>query len=437
MLRHKKPKLAPKRTIDSKYIIPRTDHRISKIHISPNALKVLQRLHHAGFEAYLVGGCVRDLLLNKQPKDFDIATAATPNEIRRLFKNARIIGRRFKIVHVWFHQEIIEVTTFRGHEPTDTNQQTNAEGMLIRDNVYGSLTDDAWRRDISINAIYYAIEDGTLIDFTGGFQDIQHKTLRVIGEPRVRYQEDPVRMLRVIRFAAKLDLSIDPDTESPLPRLSHLILQVSNSRLFDEVTKLYHSGKAGAVQAYLVKYTLFQALFPKVYDLFDTEFPVQAIIELLLKNTDARLREDKPVTPAFLFAVLLWFPLQVKAKFLQEERSQDPIPALEQAMSLVIAEQCKVVSIPKRFTQVMREIWILQYRFPKRLGGRAEHLLTHPRFRAAYDLLALRALVNDAPMELVNWWTQFQEVEEEEKQLMISKLAPEKTKKRRKKRKKT
>lgn len=433
-MRHKKKK-SPSATsiIDPKYIIPRTEHRISKVHISPNALKVLQRLHHAGFEAYLVGGCVRDLLLNKQPKDFDIATAATPNEIRKLFKNARIIGRRFKIVHIWFYREIIEVTTFRAHEPEDINHQTNAEGMLIRDNVYGTLEQDAWRRDVTINAIYYSIEDSTLIDYTGGFKDIQQKLMRVIGNPAVRYQEDPVRMLRVIRFAAKLELSLDPETEAPLYALNKLILQVSNARLFDEVIKLYQCGHAETVQTYLIKYGLFQHLFPQVHALFESEFPIQSLINLTLRNTDARIHEEKPVTPAFLFAALLWFPLQVKAQQVQEEKGQDPLPALEQAMSLVIAEQNKIVTIPRRFTQVMREIWILQYRLPRRLGGRAEHLLTHPRFRAAYDMLALRALVKDAPIELADWWTRYQEVDTQEKQTMVAALLPKRSGKRRKK----
>ena len=428
---------ANKPPVDSSNIIPRNQHQVSKTDISANALKVLNRLNSAGFQAYLVGGSVRDLLLHKAPKDFDVATNATPNQIRNLFRNARIIGRRFKLAHILYHREIIEVATFRGHEPVDDNQQTNDRGMLIRDNVYGTFEEDAWRRDFTINSLYYNIEDSSIIDFTGGVKDIHQRLIRMIGDPVTRYQEDPVRMLRAIRFSAKLHFEIADETALPLLQLNSLINHISGSRLFDEITKLYQCGEAATVQRLLVKYGLFKQLFAQTEKLMESKYPVNAFLVIALENTDTRIRDNKPITPAFLFAVLLWFPLMAKV---EELISQDiePLPALDQAMSHVIREQNNVITIPKRFTQVIREIWLMQYRFPKRLGHRAYHLLGHPRFRAAYDFLALRALSGDETMELAEWWTTFQDVEDSKKEAMIAELsataaAPSKPNRRRKK----
>jgi poly(A) polymerase len=418
----RKSRAPHKPPVDSKYIIPRSEHHVSKTDISPNALKVLNRLNSAGFQAYLVGGSVRDLLLHKAPKDFDIATNATPNQIRALFRNARVIGRRFKLVHVLYHREIIEVATFRAHEPVDENHQTNARGMLIRDNVYGTLEEDAWRRDFTVNSLYYNLEDASIVDFTGGVPDIHNRLLRIIGDPMVRYQEDPVRMLRAIRFGAKLHFELAKETASPINKLSSLINHVSGSRLFEEVIKLYQCGEAESVQRLLVQYGLFARLFPQTAELLNKDHPVNALLGLALESTDSRIREGKPVTPAFVLAILLWFPLITRTEQLKAE-GIEPLPALDQAMSQVISEQNKIVTIPKRFTQVMREIWLLQYRFPKRLGHRAYHLLEHPRFRAAYDFLALRGLAGNASMELVEWWTKFQEVDDKTKESMINQLA--------------
>lgn len=403
------------------YIIPRNQHKLSKTDISSNALKVLNRLNSAGYQAYLVGGSVRDLLLGKVPKDFDVATNATPTQIKSLFRNGRIIGRRFKLVHVIFHRDIIEVATFRGNEEgVEDNQLTNERGMLIRDNVYGTLDEDALRRDFTINCLYYNIDDASIADFTGGVKDIENRIIRMIGSPETRYQEDPVRMLRAIRFSAKLHFELAPETAEPLQRLSHLIRHVSSSRLFDEMTKLYQCGEAEGVQGLLLKHGLFAQLFEQTYALLDSEYPVKAFIGIGLENTDTRIRDNKPITPAFVFAVLLWFPLLDRAKTLQKEENLPPLPALEKAMSQIIVQQNQVVSIPKRFTQVMREIWLLQFRFPKRLGGRASNLLQHPRFRAAYDFLALRALAGDESMELADWWTRFQEADESTQLEMVT-----------------
>ena len=363
-----------------------------------------------------------------------MATNATPNEIKNLFRNGRIIGRRFKLVHILFHREIIEVATFRGHDDVDASQQTNERGMLVRDNAYGTLDEDAWRRDFTINSLYYNIDDSTIIDFTGGVNDVQHKLIRMIGDPVTRYKEDPVRMLRAIRFSAKLQFKLAPETEAPFPDISHLITHVSNSRLFDEMTKLYQCGEAETVQKLLIQYGLFEHLCPQTSLLFQSDYPVHALLGIALENTDTRIRDNKPVTPAFLFAVLLWFPMIEVSKKLQNE-GLDPLPAIEKAMSLTIAEQNKIISIPKRYSQVIREIWLLQYRFSKRLGGRAFNLLQHPRFRAAFDFMALRALAGDESLELAQWWTNFQEVDETEQAKMVTLLTPASTSKPRRRRK--
>lgn len=374
-------------------------------------------------------------MLHKAPKDFDVATNATPNQIKSLFRNGRIIGRRFKLVHILFHREIIEVATFRSHAEMDESQQTNERGMLVRDNVFGSMDDDAWRRDFTINSLYYNITDSSIIDFTKGFQDVQNKLIRMIGDPVTRYQEDPVRMLRAVRFSAKLHFKLAPETEAPFPEISHLITHVANSRLFDEMTKLYQCGNAETVQKLLVQYGLFQHLCPQAAALLESEYPINPLLTIALENTDTRIRDNKPVTPAFLFAIILWFPMIDRSKQLHSS-GIDPLPSLEKAMSLVIAEQNKIISIPKRFTQVIREIWLLQYRFSKRQGGRAFHLLQHPRFRAAYDFMALRTLAGDEDLELAQWWTSFQEVDETAQNQMITDLSPPASKAPKKRRRK-
>lgn len=427
---------APLPVSTSGTIVPRNQHKISKTDISTNALKVLNRLSSSGFQVYLVGGSVRDLLLGKAPKDFDVATNATPTQIRNLFRNARIIGRRFKLVHIIFQRDIIEVATFRSAEEEEsTDQQTNERGMLIRDNVYGSLDQDAWRRDFTINSLYYCINDASIIDFTSGVADIQSHTLRMIGDPVVRYQEDPVRMLRAIRFSAKLHFTMAPETAAPIAELSHLIRHVSNSRLFDEMNKLFQCGESETVQRLLQEHGLFAQLFEQTHQLLQSDYPVNALLGNALESTDSRIKENKPVNPAFLYAVLLWFPLKEQAIHIQQEEKLPPLPALEKAMTVVLAKQNQVVGIPKRFTQVIREIWLLQFRFSRRHGERAHNLLQHPRFRAAYDFLALRALAGDESMELAQWWTGFQDASEEIQHEMIAALAPQALKKRRRRKK--
>ena len=408
-----------KPTIDAKYIIPRDKHNLSKTDVSGNALKVLNRLNGAGYEAYLVGGGVRDLLVRKSPKDFDVATNATPNQIKKLFRNSRVIGRRFKLVHILFYRDIIEVATFRSNHEDHEQQLLNEKGMLVRDNVFGDIHDDAIRRDFTINALYYDVQNSVIIDLAGGFADIQAQTIRMIGEPVKRYQEDPVRMLRAIRFSAKLNFHMDAKTKEPIYKLAPTITHVSPSRLFDEVVKLYQCGAAQNVHSYMHDSGLFAALFPQASTIDKQHTSnMDSLISIALESTDRRIHDSKPVNPAFLFAVFLWFPLLSKQQKLLAQGCE-PLPALEQAMSSIVSEQVKTISIPKRFTMVIREIWLLQYRFTKRQGKRPFQLMSHPRFRAAYDFLAIRALAEDADMELANWWTEFQDHNEEQQTLMI------------------
>lgn len=421
----------------AEHVIPRKEHCISKTDLDPNVLKVLNRLDSAKFQAFLVGGSVRDLLLRKSPKDFDVATNAKPQEIRNLFRNARIIGRRFKLVHILFQRDIIEVATFRAKDSAEEaiDQKTNERGMLVRDNVYGTLEEDAFRRDFTINSLYYNMHDASILDLTGGVKDIKNRLVRMIGDPVLRYQEDPVRMLRAVRFCAKLHFQLAPETAAPIPGLAHLITHVSSSRLFDEMTKLYQCGEAESAQRLLSQQSLFPQLFPWTQAEIDkNQQPVNAFLGIALESTDARIRDDKPVTPAFIFAVLLWFPMLSEAAKLQE-KGIDPLPALDQAMSFIIAEQNRIVCVPKRFTQIMREIWLLQFRLDKRHGERAFHLLEHPRFRAAYDFMALRALAGDAPLELAQWWTNFQDSDDEQRHAMVTALKPPPSKKRKRKKK--
>jgi poly(A) polymerase len=416
------------------YSVPRNLHHVSKTDINPNALQVINQLKHHGYQAYLVGGSVRDLLLRKAPKDFDVATNATPQQIRRLFRNARIIGRRFKLVHITFYRDIIEVSTFRSNEP-DEQMLTNDSGMVIRDNVYGTLEQDSWRRDFTINSLYYNISDGSIVDYTGGFKDIQGKMIHVIGDPSIRYQEDPVRMLRAIRFAAKLHFNIAENSSKPIMDLGHLIQQVSNARLFDEVTKLWQCQEAKKVHELLTHYDIFKYLFPYTYDAMQQDEHIQKFIENALENTDARMKEQKPTTPAFLFAVLLWYPMKNLAIQLQEEQGIHPLEALEHAMGRILNQQCKIISIPRRFTQIIREIWLLQFRFNKRVGLKPMQLMSHARFRAAYDFLLLRAIAGDESVELAEWWTKFQDCDDQAREEMVSTINTS-TKPKRRRRKK-
>lgn len=401
-------------------IISREKHIISRANISRPALNVLHRLHQSGFEVYLVGGSVRDLLLGLKPKDFDIATNARPEKVKQLFRNCRLIGRRFRLAHVFFGQEIIEVATFRTSHPTTDHPDAcrSSTGMLMRDNVYGSMEDDAWRRDFSINALYYNIADFSVIDYTGGMADLEKRVIRILGDPYERYKEDPVRMLRAIRFAAKLDFKLGPETEGPFPITKNLLKDVSSARLFDEVLKLFHCGHAGRAFTLLRQYELFATLFPHVEAVLQPNFPqAQQYLSFILQachNTDERLRKDMSLNPAFLFAVLLWPPLQNKIQQYIDE-GERPYTASERAISEIILQQIKSVAIPKRFTAIMREIWFLQHALQKQTQKRMSWVLRHPRFRAAYDFLLLRAASGEEKLQAaVTKWTDMQKTAEKD-----------------------
>lgn len=421
-------------SIKSEYIIPRSKHCISKTNISPNALKVLNGLNRAKYQSYLVGGSVRDLLIHMEPKDFDVVTDATPNEIKKLFSNARIIGRRFKLVHILYHREVIEVATFRAKSDFIKKQEINEHGMIIRDNVFGALDEDVWRRDFSINALYYNIADSSIIDFTDGVKDIESKTIRIIGDPTSRYQEDPVRMLRAIRFAAKLNFNLAADTAEAIIKNNFLIKHVSPARLFDEMVKLFQCGNASYIKELLNKYGLVQHLFPSMTEELANKYPLDSFLEVALENTDSRIKDGRTVTPSFILAAFLWFPMLERSVKYQQD-GLDPLPALEKSMSKTITEQNQSVFIPKRFSQVIREIWLLQFRFNKRFGKRPFSLIQHPRFRAAYDFFALRSLAGDESIELANWWTVFQDADEDKKIEMVKSIAKQNSKKRTKSKK--
>lgn len=396
-------------------IIPRSEHCISKADISSHALRILKRLQQAGFSAYLVGGSVRDLMLHHTPKDFDIATDAHPEQVRKLFNNSRIIGRRFRLVHIFFGRHIIEVATFRADQSRKRgrNRKHSKHGILLRDNVYGSIEQDVLRRDFTINALYYDNTDATVIDFCQGAADLKQRTLRLIGDPTTRFTEDPVRMLRAVRFAAKLNFSIAPETEQPIAQLSSLIEHISHARLFDEALKLFHHGKSEESFKLLRKYNLFGSLFPLTEQCLnhaDIKENVEQFLLTTFHNTDERIQSDKTVNPAFLFAALLWFPVQQRTQAMKKEDTPY-VHALDQAMRDVLGEQQHYTAIPRRFTRTIREIWFLQHRFLNRRGKRPLVVFNHPRFRAGYDFLLLRNTIGEVPDELCQWWTEFQERE--------------------------
>jgi poly(A) polymerase len=447
-------------------IVPRSEHSISRADISPNALKVLYRLKEAGYQGFLVGGAVRDLLLGLRPKDFDVATDALPEEVRRLFRNCRLIGRRFRLAHVFFGNEIIEVATFRAaaaperedaedldaeggsdagteggadgadsrvDEPAEFSPPADSEhrafdtrGRILRDNIYGTIEEDVWRRDFAANGLYYNIEDFSIWDFVDGVNDVKARRLTMIGDPETRYREDPVRMLRAVRFAAKLDFSIEPNTEAPIKRLAYMLDGVPPARLFDEVLKLFLSGFGEKAYELLQRYGLFEHLFPQSAAAFAMPPYAYAadMLKMGLENTDARIAADKPVTPTFLFAVLLWSAVLRELN----ERQAGPTPdiaLLMQACDSVLRTQQSRVSIPRRFSIPMRELLMLQPRFNRRSGVKSLSLLQHPRFRAAYDFLLLRAQAGVADPELAKWWTDIQVLPQEERVALVQARPPE------------
>jgi poly(A) polymerase len=413
-----------------------------------------------------VGGCVRDLMLGREPKDFDVVTDARPEQIRELFRNSRVIGRRFRLVHVLFGREIIEVATFRAvpHSIEEWAESDDLEdGEMLRDdlelgvadagaapederdtpvetrargrdrapepdaqNVFGTQEEDALRRDFTVNALYYDIRDFSVMDYVGGAEDLKAGVIRVIGDPETRYREDPVRMLRAVRFAAKLGLRIEERTAAPIPELAHLLASVPPARMFEEVLKLFHGGHALETYEQLRHFGLFRFLFPLTEENLAQEeegFP-HTLVPRALANTDARVNEDKPVTPAFLFAAMLWEPVRDEAARLQAN-GMHAHEAFQRATDEVLREQTRHIAIPRRFSGPMREIWQLQSRLERRAGNQAARLFEHKRFRAAYDFLLLRAQVGETDSAHADWWTRYQEVGEGERRAMQASGTPQ------------
>jgi len=416
-------------------VYERSQHAVSRQFIGTNAKKVLYRLNKAGFDAYLVGGGVRDIILGLKPKDFDIATNATPEEIKDLFRNCRLIGRRFRLAHILFGREIIEVATFRGHHDNVSDEDTkdkktakskqSEHGMLLRDNIYGSINEDAERRDFTINALYYSLKDFNVYDFADGVNDVHNKVIRLIGDPETRYREDPVRMLRAVRFATKLDMEISAETKAPIRELAPLLANIPAARMFEEFNKLFMSGKAVANFTMLREFDLFKYFFPRLDKMLNdaNDDVCKNFILLAMKNTDHRVNNDQRVTPAFLLAALLWHPLQQQLKELQVEANLTPQDAFFAALHEVSSEQQRSIAIMKRFQAMMKDIWILQDRLTQRVGKRAYKAFEHPKFRAGYDFLLLRSEIEpELYSELAKWWTDFQNANHETQQLMIKSL---------------
>jgi poly(A) polymerase len=358
-----------------------------------------------------VGGSVRDLLLGREPKDFDVATNATPEQIKSQFGHCRLIGRRFRLAHVYFGRDIIETATFRGPAHDIDDEHIDDSGRILRDNAFGTIEEDAVRRDFSVNALFYDVEKHQIIDYVNGLEDLKNGLIRVIGDPATRYREDPVRMLRAIRFMAKLGFKMESKTEASLLELNTLLGDISPSRLFDETKKLFLMGDAQQTYELMQHYGLFEQLFPYTYQASqqDDEFGDHQLILSAMKNTDRRIEQDKPVTPAFLYAVLLWPAVKHKVQETQNSSHMNDYQVIDRAGSRVTSNQCGTTSIPKRFSRPMREIWALQPRFNQTKGKRVLRFLHHPRFRAAYDFMLLRAEQNEVSQETAEWWTQIQE----------------------------
>lgn len=391
-------------TVTPKHI-PRDAHPVSRKDISPNALRVLYRLREAGFQAHLVGGAVRDLLIGVIPKDFDVSTDATPEEVKSLFRNCRLIGRRFRLAHVVFGREIIEVATFRAAGGNDDagDRQIHDDGRVLRDNIYGSIEEDAVRRDFTANALYYAIEDFSVRDYVGGFADVEARVLRLIGDPEARYREDPVRMLRAVRLAAKLGFEIEAATAAPIARLAGLLSEAAPARLFEETLKLFLSGHAVASFEGLERNGLLGVLLPETAEALQSNRTgaLRRMVIAGLANTDARVAREEPVSPAFLFALLLW-PAYCRALMRLQSQGMHAVEAQRRAADQVTIHQTRTIALPRRFSIPMQEIWLLQPRFSQR--KRVGRLMAHPRFRAAFDFLQLRQHASDEHAADIEYW---------------------------------
>lgn len=392
-------------------IIPRAEHNLSRQHINRNVLKVLYTLKEHGYQSYLVGGSVRDLLLSKNPKDFDIATNAEPRKIKKLFKHGYIIGKRFQLVHVCFDKQVIEVATFRAKN----NGQNSKEGMILSDNVYGNIEQDVMRRDFTINALYYNINDFSLVDYVGGIQDLHAKQVRLIGDPVVRYREDPVRMLRAIRFAAKLDFVIHPDTAKPIGTLASLLLNISSARLYDEYVKLFFTGHPKSSFDGLKSYKLFNILFP-IFNCQPLDKKTDSFITHGIKYIENQTSQNKKVNPAYLIAIFLWCAVVEKSFEKTQEYAKNNEKISEFLVYKNIAEQLlqeqnKVISISKKLISFIKDIWLLQIKLSKisgKPGKRADKLIDSIKFNPAFDFLLIRAVAGDKKAQKISrWWHKY------------------------------
>ena len=410
--------------------VPREKHGLARERLSPAAAKVCSVLRDAGFSSYVVGGAVRDLLLGIEPKDFDVATDARPEQVKPLFRRAIIIGRRFRLVHVMLGPETVEVSTFRSAD-AETSEK-DEHGRVLRDNVFGTQESDALRRDFTVNALYYDPASEEVVDFHGGLADLKKRVMRVIGDPVTRYREDPVRMLRAVRLAAKLGLTLDPETREPIREMAPLMERVPPARLFDEMLKLLLSGHASACLRQLRDVGLHKGLLP-LLDVILEQPLGERFVTLALAQTDERVLAGRPVSPAFLFAALLWHEVLAASKA-RQARGERPVQALEAAMDEVLDTQCAKLAITRRLTATMREVWAMQPRFENRSGNRAYRLLEAPRFRMAYDFLALRAASGEMPAELEAWWRAFQSADaDSRKAMLLPETGPRKRRRRRRK----
>ena len=422
---------AQTRVMGNCHIIPFAVHDVGHEGISPAARRVTDGLQAAGFAAFVVGGAVRDLLLARHPKDFDVATDATPEEVRRVFRRSRIIGRRFRLVHVMFGEETVEVSTFRRMIEVE-DAETDEHGRLLRDNEFGDQEQDAARRDFTANALFYDPATQEIHDYHNGYADIRANILRMIGDPEVRYREDPVRMLRAVRLSAKLGMTLDKETAAPIFSMKDLLSNVPQARLLDEMLKLLLSGHALECVKKLREMDLHHGLLPMLDVIL--EQPVgEKFIMLALQNTDQRIREEKSVTPAFLFAALLWHEVLAAWK-VRQAAGERPVAALHEAMDEVLDRQHAQLAIPRRYDTIMKEIWLLQPRFEQRGGQRPIRLLAQPRFRAAYDFLLLRCESGEADAQLGLWWDEFQDATDERRaeMLVADEAAPKKRRRRKK-----
>ncbi|MCZ6889363.1 MAG: polynucleotide adenylyltransferase PcnB [Gammaproteobacteria bacterium] len=407
-----------------------TDHDIDSASVSPNAVVVIETLRDAGYDAYLVGGCVRDLLLGLKPKDFDVATSATPEDVKAVFPRVRLVGRRFRIAHVRFRREIIEVSTFRRHfDPDDEAQnehnRRSEEGVILRDNAYGRMDEDAFRRDFTINALYCDPISNELLDYTNGLADIEAQSLKLIGDSKQRFREDPVRILRAIRFAAKLGFELDHETADAISPMSELLTAIPPARLFDEFMKLFLNGHAARTWQLMQLYELPEILFP----LYDHGEP---LIVAALESTDKRVAVNKPVTPGFLLAAILWE--EFRERCADTATMSNPGDERMKAAQIVISEQQLTIAVPRRFSMFVRDVWNLQLRLERRLPRTLFKTLDHPRFRAAYDFLVLRAQIGEVDEELSAWWTSIQELDRDEQAATIRALEPKRKRRRRRSR---